>query len=185
MPVLLVIVGSTRPGRVGLPIARWFEEVAVAHGEFDVAFADLAEVALPLFDEPNHPMLAQYEHAHTKRWSAIVAQADAIVFVVPEYNHGYNAATKNAIDSLYREWNHKAVGFVSYGGASSGMRAVEQLKPIAACVKMVPVGEVNVSLFNVPVVDGQLQNTDGIAFAAKALLGELLRWNMQLRALRA
>ena len=184
-PVLLIIVGSTREARLGMPIAEWFRELAVANGGFEVDFADLAEVALPLFDEPHNPRFGTYEHEHTKRWSATVAHADAIVFVIPEYNHGYNAATKNAIDYLYKEWNHKAVGLVSYGGASAGTRAVEQLKPVLTSVKMVPVGEVNISLFTAPIVEGRLGTPDGITFGANAMLRELARWTTQLQALRS
>lgn len=183
-PTLLIIVGSTRPGRVGMPIAQWFRELASAQGDFAVQFADLAEIALPMFDEPNNPRSGTYTHEHTKRWSATVATADAFVFVIPEYNHGYNAATKNALDFLFNEWNNKAVGLVSYGGASSGMRAAEQLKPVLSTLKMVLVGEVNISLFTAPIVDGVLQASDRITFGANAMLGELSRWTTQLKPLR-
>ena len=103
-PILQIVIGSTRPGRVGLPVAEWFDEAAVSHGGFDVEVVDLADVGLPFFDEPRHPRSGQYDHEHTKRWSAIVDRADAFVFVVPEYNHGFNAEIKNALDFLHREW---------------------------------------------------------------------------------
>ena len=98
MPRLAVIIGSTRPGRAGLPIAQWFVERARAHGGFEVEVADLAEIDLPLLDEPNHPRLRKYTKQHTKDWSARIERADAVVFVTPEYNYGYPAAVKNAID---------------------------------------------------------------------------------------
>jgi NAD(P)H-dependent FMN reductase len=97
MPTLTVIIGSTRPGRAGLPIAEWFIARARAHGVFDVQVADLAEIDLPLLDEPNHPRLRHYLHQHTRDWSEIVDAADAFVIVTPEYNYGYSAAVKNAI----------------------------------------------------------------------------------------
>ncbi|HEX5299265.1 MAG TPA: NADPH-dependent FMN reductase, partial [Streptosporangiaceae bacterium] len=103
-PVLQVIIGSTRPGRVGKPVADWIIERARARGEFEVVVSDLAEINLPMFDEPNHPRFHQYVHQHTKDWSAIVARSDAFVFVIPEYNYGFNAATKNALDYLNAEW---------------------------------------------------------------------------------
>ena len=103
MPNLLIIIASTRPGRAGLPVARWFEPIARAHGAFDVAVADLAEWNLPFLDEPNHPKLRRYTKEHTRRWSAEVDAADAFVFVMPEYNHGFNAPLKNAIDFIHQE----------------------------------------------------------------------------------
>ena len=141
---LTIIIASTRPGRIGLPIGRWVADVATAHLEprgVDVDLVDLAELGLPLMDEPNHPRLAQYEHDHTKRWSAIVGASDAFVFVTPEYNHSFPATLKNAIDYLHNEWQHKRVGFVSYGGISGGIRAVEALIPVCTALRMTPVVE--------------------------------------------
>jgi hypothetical protein len=79
---------------------------------------DLAEVGLPLLDEPNHPRLQQYSHQHTKDWSAAVSRADAFVLVTPEYNHSFPASLKNALDHLVRDRADKPAGIVSYGGVS-------------------------------------------------------------------
>ena len=98
MPNLTIIVGSTRPGRAGAPIAQWFAARAKDHGGFDVTVVDLAELGLPLLDEPNHPRLGQYTQQHTKDWSAIVDRSDAFVFVIPEYNYGYPASVKKVIN---------------------------------------------------------------------------------------
>ena len=76
-PVLQVIVGSTRPGRIGRSFAEWIERAATDHGDFTVEMVDLADVALPFLDEPNHPRLAQYTHQHTRDWSATISRADA------------------------------------------------------------------------------------------------------------
>ena len=92
----------------GLPVANWVQEAAEAHGGFEVSRLDLAEIDLPMFDEPKHPRLGDYVHQHTKDWSAQVAACDAFVVVHPEYNNGFNAAIKNAIDYLSAEWHHKA-----------------------------------------------------------------------------
>src|SRR6201996_4414819 len=97
MPTLTIIVGSTRPGRAGQPIAEWFADRARTHAGFDVEVATWAGTGLPLLDEPNHPRLEQYTKQHTKDWSAIVDRADAVVFVTPEYNYGYPPGPKNAI----------------------------------------------------------------------------------------
>ena len=90
-PKLQIIIASTRPGRVGLPIGRWFEQCAIAHGAFEVEVADLAEINLPFLDEPNHPVQQRYTKQHTLDWSARIAASDAFVFVMPEYNHSYSA----------------------------------------------------------------------------------------------
>lgn len=184
-PVLQIVVGSTRPGRIGRPLAEWMAAEADAHGGFDVELVDLAEVALPLFDEPAHPRFQRYEHDHTKRWSATVARADAFVFVIPEYNHSYNAAIKNAIDYLAVEWRHKPVSFVSYGGIAAGTRAVQQLKPVLAALKMVPLPEaVSIAMAGQVVVDGEVRPNEGMPAAATLTLDALLRWVDALAPLR-
>ena len=138
MPTLQIIIASTRPGRVGEPVADWFSARAEQHGAFELDVVDLAELALPFMDEPNHPRLRRYEHQHTKEWSARVDAADAFALVTPEYNHSYNAPLKNAIDFLHAEWRDKAIGFVSYGGAG-GARAVEQLRLMCGALEMADV----------------------------------------------
>jgi NAD(P)H-dependent FMN reductase len=134
-PVLRVIIGSTRPGRIGPSVAEWIIERAREHGGFDVEVTDLAELNLPMYDEPNHPRLKKYVHQHTKDWSALVEGSDAFIFVVPEYNYGFNAATKNAIDYVFNEWAHKAAGIVSYGGVAAGTRATQMLKQVFSALK--------------------------------------------------
>jgi NAD(P)H-dependent FMN reductase len=186
MPNLAIIVGSTRPGRAGLPISQWFTARAKDHGGFDVTVADLAELRLPLFDEPNHPRLRQYTKQHTKDWSAIVDAADAFVIVTPEYNYGYPASIKNAIDYLHKEWAYKPVGFVSYGGIAAGTRAVQQLKQVLTTLRMLPVFEsVNIP-FHTQFIDsgGALQPNEIMEQAADAMLDELLRTEAALRPLR-
>lgn len=186
MPQLLVVIASTRPGRAGLPIGEWFAERAREHGEFDVDVADLAAVALPLLDEPNHPRLRQYVHQHTKDWSATVEAADAIVLVTPEYNHSYPAALKNAIDYLHEEWRDKPVGFVSYGGVAAGTRAVQHLKPVVAQLRMVAAAEAVSIPFHTQFLDedGRVQANDVMEQSATAMLDELLRLDGALRPLR-
>jgi NAD(P)H-dependent FMN reductase len=187
LPTLQIIVGSTRPGRIGLPIADWFRQHAEAHGGFAVELIDLAEVNLPLFDEPQHPRLGRYTHQHTKDWSATISRGDAYVFVIPEYNHGINAATKNAIDYLHHEWHHKPVGFISYGGASAGTRAANMLKQIVTALRMVPVTDA----VNIPFVQQFLDPDQGFVpneatrTAATDMLNELARMTAALRPLRA
>lgn len=176
MPVLQIVIASTRPGRIGPAIAEWVRQRAEAHGGFEVEVVDLAEVDLPMFAEPNHPRLAQYEQEVTRRWSATVARADAFVFVMPEYNHSFNAALKNALDHLFVEWGDKPVAFVSYGGPSGGLRAVAALKPVVAALRMVPVLEgVALPMVFARVSDGTFTSDDGADAAAAAMLNELAR----------
>jgi NAD(P)H-dependent FMN reductase len=187
--VLQVIVGSTRPGRVGLPVGRWMYEHAEKHGGLDVEFIDLAEVALPILDEPNHPALRHYTREHTKRWSATVDRADAYVFVMPEYNHGVNGATKNAIDYLVHEWAYKPAGIVSYGGVSGGTRAVHALKPTLSYLKIMPLTEGVTIPFVAKFLEGEGENrrftpSPEIEEGATAMLTALARTAPVLRQLR-
>jgi NAD(P)H-dependent FMN reductase len=187
MPKLHVILASTRPGRAGEPIADWFVERAIAHGAFDVELVDLAEVALPFMDEPNHPRLRRYTHEHTKAWSARVDSADAFVFVTPEYNYGLTAPLKNAIDYLHFEWQHKPVGFVSYGGVAAGTRAVQMLKQVVTTLKMLPLFEAVNIPFHTRFIDeeGALSANDTMVKAAAAMLDELVLTEAMLAPRRA
>jgi NAD(P)H-dependent FMN reductase len=187
MPNLTIIVGSTRPGRAGAPIAEWFAARAKDHGGFDVTVVDLAELGLPLLDEPNHPRLGQYTQQHTKDWSAIVDASDAFVIVTPEYNYGYPASVKNAIDYLHQEWRDKPIGFVSYGGVAAGTRAVQQLKQVVTTLRMLPVFDsVNIPFHNQFLdSNGVFQPNAVLEQAAEAMLDELVRTEAALRPLRS
>jgi NAD(P)H-dependent FMN reductase len=138
-PLLQVLVASTRPGRVGEPVARWIAERAGEHPAFDVEIVDLAELDLPMFAEPKHPRLREYTLDHTREFSAMIDRADGFAFVFPEYNHSYNAALKNALDHLHQEWAGKPVGLVSYGGVAAGARAAVALEPVLVALKLRPV----------------------------------------------
>jgi NAD(P)H-dependent FMN reductase len=126
-----IIVGSTRPGRVGEQVARWVYEQAKSRTDAELELVDIEDFHLPLLDEPVPPSLDKYSKEHTKAWAAKIAPLDAFVFVTPEYNHGTSGALKNAIDFIYKEWTNKAAGFVSYG-SNGGSRAVESLRLVMA-----------------------------------------------------
>jgi NAD(P)H-dependent FMN reductase len=182
---LHVVVTSTRPGRVGPTIAKWFVERANEHGAFQVRLVDLAEVNLPFLDEPAHPRLRDYEHQHTRDWSALVDEADAFVFVTPEYNHGTPATLVNALDYLVHEWAYKPASFVSYGGPSGGARSVQMTKQILTALKMMPIPEqVPLPLFMQYLKDGVFSPPDMQVKAAKMVLDELAKWAGALRPLR-
>jgi NAD(P)H-dependent FMN reductase len=187
MPTLQIIIASTRPGRAGLPIGQWFTARARAHGAFDIDLADLAEVNLPFLDEAAHPRLRQYTKQHTKDWSARVEAADAFAIVMPEYNFGFPATIKNAVDFLHSEWNYKPVGFVSYGGVAAGTRAVQQLKQVVTTLQMFPLFAAVAIPFFAQFIDddGVFQANETLEKAADAMLDELLSVSEVMRPLRA
>src|SRR3982751_690671 len=126
-----IIIGSTRPNRNGEAVGKWVHEIARRRSDAEFELIDLKDFNLPLLDEPVPPSMGQYQHEHTKVWAAKIGSFDGFVFVTPEYNHGTSGALKNAIDFLFKEWNNKAAGFVSYGSAG-GARAVEHLRQVMA-----------------------------------------------------
>ncbi|WFE48188.1 bifunctional NAD(P)H-dependent oxidoreductase/GNAT family N-acetyltransferase [Verrucosispora sp. WMMD1129] len=184
---VLVITASTRPGRLGPAITDWFVRTvrpAAASDAITVDVADLADVALPLLDEPEHPASGSYRHEHTRRWSHTVAAADAFVVVTPEYNFGMPAALKNAFDFLYHEWAWKPVAFVSYGNTSAGTRSAQMAKQVVTTLRMMPVGATVALRIADTVHDGQVASSAALDEAARALLVELSRVARALRPLR-
>jgi NAD(P)H-dependent FMN reductase len=130
--------------------------------------------------------LRQYTQPHTEAWSTQVDRADAVVVVTPEYNHGYPASVKNALDYLHQEWADKPIGFVSYGGVAGGTRAVQQLKQVVLALRMVPVVEAVNIPFHAQLIDeeGTIAPNDVINTAAEAMLNELDRLVAVMRPLR-
>lgn len=184
---LAIITVSTREGRKGPAVAKWFQDVAAAHAKFAITHVDLAEVNLPVFDEPNHPRLQKYEHEHTKAWSALVDAQDAYVFVTPEYNFGTPPSLNNALNYVYKEWNYKPAAFVSYGGLSGGTRGVQMSKETLTTLKVMPMYEaVNIPFFTKFIDEaGVFHGDEHHANSAKALLDELLKWAEALKPMRA
>ena len=184
---LHTIICSTRPGRVGPAVANWFHELAASHAGFDAELVDLDSFKLPVFDEPYHPSMQKYQHQHTLRWAASVNEADAYVFVTPEYNYCPPPGFGNSLNYLYREWNYKACGFVSYGGLSGGLRAVQLEKQLVTTLKMMPM----VEGVAVPMVGRQLDaqgnftSNELIDASARTMLDELWRWATALKSMRS
>lgn len=180
-----VILGSTRPNRVGKGVADWVYETLSKRDDAEYELVDVADFNLPLLDEPQSPMMHQYEKEHTKRWSKKISEADGYIFVTAEYNHSVPGALKNAIDFLYDEWNDKAVGFVSYGSIG-GVRSVEHLRAIVAEVRMADVRE-HLKLF----LGGDdfkdwavLQPTERHAEALNKVADQVVSWASALKPLR-
>ena len=186
MHQLKIITTTTRRERKGPIIANWIYSVAKNNPQFETELLDLAEIDLPLFDEPYHPRLKKYQNGHTKRWSETIDSADAFIIVLAEYNHSFPAPIKNALDFLNSEWNYKPVGFVSYGGVSAGTRSVDALLNVVTALKMVPLAEaVNIPFYQQFINDDKvLVPNDITAKAANNMLNELDRWSETLKSMR-
>jgi NAD(P)H-dependent FMN reductase len=183
-----VILGSTRKGRRGENVARWVLERALAAEAFSAELLDLADYPLPFYEETTSPAghHGNYALDVQRRFVAKIAQADGYIIVTPEYNHGYPAALKNALDHGYYEWNNKPTAFVSYAGtAIGGSRAVEQLRLVAIELQMAPIREsVHVGAVR-QIFDEQGQMTaDTYDQRLAALFRQLRWWGDALKAAR-
>ncbi|MEV6650231.1 NAD(P)H-dependent oxidoreductase [Streptomyces sp. NPDC051219] len=166
-----VIIGSTREGRVGDSIGRWFTEQARRRDDLDLAVIDLAD-----FDFPER--YPEEATAQMARFAARVGEAEAFVVVTPEYNRSFPASLKQAIDYAYDEWQAKPVGFVSYGYGSQGLYAVEQLRCVFTELHTVTMRNgVGLNLLDDTVEDRRREVT--------SLLDQLGWWGLALRDARA
>lgn len=182
---LKIITSTNRSGAQGRIVADWIYEYAKGNSDFEVELLDLAEINLPFMDEPNHPKLKQYKFEHTKKWSKTIEDADAFIIVLAEYNYGFPAPIKNAIDYLHDEWKYKPVGFVSYGGVSAGLRAVQMLKQVLTTLSMMPLTEqVNLPFFSKNIQDGKFIPNDSAIRSADVMLEELKKWTESMRQIR-
>jgi NAD(P)H-dependent FMN reductase len=183
---LQTIICSTRPGRIGPCVAEWFHAYAAKNSSFETELVDLAEFNLPVFDEQHHPRTRKYLNDHTQKWAASVADADAYVFVTPEYDYFPPSSLVNALQYLSAEWAYKAAGFVSYGGISGGLRAVQMAKQILGALKLVSIPE------SVPIpmvaqfIDENRNFTanEPMIAGTKLMLDELERWAAALKTMR-
>jgi NAD(P)H-dependent FMN reductase len=179
-----IIVGSTRPGRKALDVANWVMELAAGRGDAAFELVDIQDFDLPLLDEPAPPSMGQYSQPHTKAWAAKIAEFDGFVFVTPEYNHGTSGALKNAIDYLYKEWNHKAAGFVGYGSAG-GARAVEHLRLVMGELMVADVrAQVMLSLFTDFENFTTFSPAEHHERAVETMLDQVVQWSAALKPLR-
>jgi len=181
---IAIILGSTRPGRIGESVAKWVLEVASKRSDAEFELVDIADYNLPLLDEPAPPSLGHYTKDHTKRWAAKIDSFDAFVFVTPEYNHGIPGALKNALDFVFKEWNNKSAGFVSYGSAY-GARAVESLRLVMGELMIADVRQqVLLSLFtdfeNYSVFKPAERHETGL----NAVIDQVVAWGTALRGVR-
>jgi NAD(P)H-dependent FMN reductase len=179
-----IVIGSTRPGRKGEAVARWVYEIAAKRSDAEFELVDIRDYNLPLLDEPVPPTMGQYSQAHTKVWAAKVDSFDAFVVVTPEYNHGTSGALKNAIDFLYKEWNNKVAGFVSYGSAG-GTRAVEQLRLVMAELQIATVrAQVMLSLYTDFEKFSTFKPAPHQEAAVNTMLNQVIAWGGAMKTLR-
>ncbi len=180
-----IILGSTRPNRNGEQVARWVFESTGQRTDAEFGLIDLRDFALPHLDEPKSPAMGDYQHDHTKAWSAKIASFDGYVIVTPEYNHGIPGVLKNAIDYLYNEWNNKAVGFVSYGMVG-GARAVEHLRLICGELQMADVRQqVTLSFITEFENFSVLRATAYSRAALDTMVDQVIAWTTALAPLRS
>ncbi len=183
-----IILGSTRESRFGEKPARWIFGLASRNGEVDAELLDLRDYPLPFYDEPLTPSkLKSYKSPVADRWAKKIDGMDAYIIVTPEYNHGYPAVLKNALDYAYFQWNRKPVGFVSWGGAG-GTRSVEQLRQVSVELQMAPIrNAVHIqSFWTLLDPSGNLKPGAIEAYddAAGNMLEQLLWWAKALKAAR-
>ena len=179
-----IIMGTTRPGRKAGAVARWIHDIAMRRDDAEYELVDIQDFNLPLLDEPIPPSQGKYSQPHTKAWAAKIDSFDAFVFVTPEYNHGIPGSLKNAIDFVYREWNNKAAGFVSYGSVG-GARAVESLRLVMGELMVADVRQqVTLSLY----ADFEKMTTFKPALAheksVNTMLDQVVAWGTALKTVR-
>jgi NAD(P)H-dependent FMN reductase len=179
-----LILGSTRPSRNGEAVSQWVYEIANKRNDANFELVDIKDFNLPLLDEPIPPSMGQYSQEHTKTWSAKIDSFDAYIFVTAEYNHGIPGALKNAIDFLFKEWNNKVAGFVSYGSAG-GVRAVEQLRLVMAELQVATVrAQVQLSLFTDFENYTKFKPAPYNERSVSDMLDQVIAWGVALKALR-
>jgi NAD(P)H-dependent FMN reductase len=173
-PRILVILGSTRQGRHGDKVVDWLMTRLYTRSDAGFELVDLRDLGLPFYDAVIPPAFGHVT-PEARGWAESVANADGFIFVMPEYNHGYPAPLKNAIDHLFKEWARKPAAIVSYGASAGGYRGAEQLRQVLIELKVVPVRD----QVGIPTVwsafdeDGKIRNTafDG---AVETMAAELL-----------
>ncbi len=190
MFAISVIVGSTRERRFAEKPAQWILGLLKKRPNVDARLLDLRDYPLPFFDQPLTPATPgrpPIENPVVQRWTAAIAQADAFVFVTPEYNYGPSAVLKNALDWVYAEWQRKAAGFVSYGTAG-GTRGVQQLRENLVELQVassrfavhVPLSTL-MAHYTGGDVEAALTESEG---AATTMIDDLLWWTAALKAAR-
>jgi len=180
---LKVILGSVREGRAGEKLLDWSKKYIEANKEFDVEYIDLKDYQFPMYRFAGSPAYGPLDDPLVEKFRHKIADGDAFIMVTPEYNRGYPASLKNAIDHVYNEWNNKPVAFISYGGMFAGDRAVEQLRIVAIELQMAPIRE----QFSIPLIwqafddKGELKDSTA-ANRLTSMVKQLEWWATTLKA---
>ena len=171
---IAVVIGSTRPTRICAGVAEWIKDAAQEGSSLRYELLDLAEIDLPFLDEPLKAALQQYAHEHTRAWSRTVSAYAGFVFVFPQYNWGYPAPLKNALDFLYFEWHDKPATSVTYGTRGGG-KAAEQFHGVLEGLHMRPLEDrVEVVISGEDVDEAwQLRDVDAVLAPYLPLLRQL------------
>lgn len=184
---LLIVIGSVREGRFGPVVASWVADRAREHGGFEVEVFDLAQVDIPLALPADPPKLAGVGYPRPEAMAALTEAldaADAFILVTPEYNHGYPASLKAAIDWHFTQWQAKPVAFVSYGGAAGGRHAVLHLENVLTELHAVTIRDgLAFPNYFVTFEDGQPLDPQAPEYA-KVMLEQLAWWSAALRKAR-
>ncbi len=180
-----IILGSTRDARQGEKAAKFIYEFAKKRKDFSVEYIDLKEWNFQFLNEASPPSMGNYSDPKTKKWASKINESDGYIFVTPEYNHGYSAVLKNALDLIYKEWNNKPGAFVSYGGAA-GSRAVEQLRQVLVELQMAPIrAQVMItSIWTAFDSKGELINKEMYEKSTNAMFDQLVWWAHALKSAR-
>jgi NAD(P)H-dependent FMN reductase len=188
-----IILGSTRPNRFGDTPAQWILRETQKLPDVQATLIDLRDHPLPFYDRPISPSMSKpgdYGEDTANAWAKIIAEADGYIFVSPEYNHGYSAVLKNALDTIYHEWNRKAVAFVGYGSVG-GARSVEQLRQVAVELQMAPVRQAVHIPWSImgPIAMGKAEWTaeteEQFKGSLAGMLENLVWWTKALKTARA
>jgi NAD(P)H-dependent FMN reductase len=186
-PKVGIIVGSTRPGRFADHPAKWINEIAGKHGDFDVELLDLRDWPLPFFNEETSPAWGPSKNEVAQRWQKKIDSLDGFIVLAAEYNRGPTAVLKNALDYGYREWNKKPIAFVGYGGVG-GARSVEQLRLHAVELQMAPIrAAVHIQIpVYLAVIKGEkgLNDFPELMQGAKDMLDQFAWWLKALKTAR-
>jgi NAD(P)H-dependent FMN reductase len=187
LPRIGIIIGSTREGRFGEKPAHWIHEIAKQRTDLAFELIDLRDHPLPFFNEPISPAWAPVKNEAAQRWAARLATLDGLIVVTPEYNHGPSAVLKNAFDYAYKEFGHKPIGFVGYGGVGAA-RAVEHLRLVAVELQMAPVRHAvhlgMVEFLGIWQQGKSFEDFPHLAQAAKAMLDDVAWWAKALKTAR-
>ena len=102
--LIQVLLSTTRADRFSALVAEWVASKLSHRADLDVELVDLRDHPLPFFDAaPPAKNPRQYPSAGVARLGRRLDRADGFVIATVEYNHGYTAVLKNAMDWTFVE----------------------------------------------------------------------------------